>query len=154
MGHCSVGQSVPARDTARKISAKRPRVARAAKEALNLIDVYDLQKHYRLEQGYTYELNLHGEGERPAMSLWRERALSPGRRSLMPRQAAHDGERRCFSVAADWMTIYVVDELVVPPGNPVPVRALLARGYLPGAPERGLELDGSNRAAAPRVSDR
>ena len=26
------------------------------------IDIYHLQKHYRLEQGYTYELNLYGDG--------------------------------------------------------------------------------------------
>lgn len=51
-----------ARDTARRICQKRPRVVRAAKQALNLIDIYDLQKHYRLEQGFTYELNLHGDG--------------------------------------------------------------------------------------------
>jgi enoyl-CoA hydratase len=50
-------------DTARKITKKLPRVVRAAKAALNHIDVYDIQKHYRLEQGYTYELNLYGEGD-------------------------------------------------------------------------------------------
>jgi enoyl-CoA hydratase len=49
-------------ETAAKVCAKRPRVVRAAKEALNHIDIYHLQKHYRLEQGYTYELNLHGDG--------------------------------------------------------------------------------------------
>ena len=38
---------------------------RAAKEALNHIDIYHLQKHYRLEQGYTYELNLYGDGREP-----------------------------------------------------------------------------------------
>jgi enoyl-CoA hydratase len=52
-----------ARETAAKIAAKRPRVVRAAKAALNLIDIYDLQKHYRLEQGFTYELNLYGDGD-------------------------------------------------------------------------------------------
>jgi enoyl-CoA hydratase len=52
-----------ARDTALKITKKRPRVLRAAKEALNLIDIYQLQKHYRLEQGFTYELNLYGDGD-------------------------------------------------------------------------------------------
>lgn len=49
-------------DTAAGLAAKRPRVVRAAKAALNLIDIFDLQKHYRLEQGFTYELNLHGDG--------------------------------------------------------------------------------------------
>ena len=51
-----------AREVAAKVCAKRPRVLRAAKEALNHIDIYHLQKHYRLEQGYTYELNLYGDG--------------------------------------------------------------------------------------------
>lgn len=52
-----------ARETALKITKKQPRVIKAAKAALNLIDIYDIQKHYRLEQGYTYELNLYGEGD-------------------------------------------------------------------------------------------
>jgi enoyl-CoA hydratase len=51
-----------AKEVAAKVCAKRPRVLRAAKEALNHIDIYHLQKHYRLEQGYTYELNLYGDG--------------------------------------------------------------------------------------------
>jgi enoyl-CoA hydratase len=50
-------------ETAAKIARKRPRVVRAAKEALNNIDHFDLQRNYRLEQGYTYELNLTGDGE-------------------------------------------------------------------------------------------
>jgi enoyl-CoA hydratase len=48
-------------DTARKITKKQPRVVRAAKAALNAIDTYDLATNHRLEQGYTYELNLHGD---------------------------------------------------------------------------------------------
>ena len=52
-----------AHEAATKIAAKRPRVVRAAKAALNLIDTFDLQKHYRLEQGFTYELNLYGDGD-------------------------------------------------------------------------------------------
>jgi len=51
-----------AHEVAKKVCAKRPRVLRAAKEALNHIDIYHLQKHYRIEQGYTYELNLYGDG--------------------------------------------------------------------------------------------
>ncbi len=50
-------------ETAAKILTKLPRVVRAAKAALNQIDIYDLAKHYRLEQGYTYELNLYGDGD-------------------------------------------------------------------------------------------
>jgi enoyl-CoA hydratase len=52
-----------ARATAAKIVNKRPRVVRAAKAALNLIDPFDLQANYRLEQGFTYELNLYGDGD-------------------------------------------------------------------------------------------
>lgn len=51
-------------DTADKICGKLPRVVRAAKAALNQIDIYDLAKHYRLEQGFTYEMNLHGDGDK------------------------------------------------------------------------------------------
>lgn len=49
-------------ETARQIARKQQRVVRAAKVALNEIDIYELEKHYRLEQGHTYELNLHGDG--------------------------------------------------------------------------------------------
>jgi enoyl-CoA hydratase len=52
-----------ARETAAKIVKKRPRVVRAAKAALNLIDPFHLQYNYRLEQGFTYELNLYGDGD-------------------------------------------------------------------------------------------
>ncbi|MFC7339806.1 enoyl-CoA hydratase family protein [Saccharopolyspora griseoalba] len=45
---------------AREISDKDPRVIRAAKEALNGIDPVDVNKSYRFEQGFTYELNLAG----------------------------------------------------------------------------------------------
>ena len=33
---------------------------RAAKEALNLIDVQKVNSSYRMEQGFTFELNLAG----------------------------------------------------------------------------------------------
>jgi enoyl-CoA hydratase len=51
-----------AMETARKITKKQPRVVRAAKHALNAIDPFDLAENYRLEQGFTYELNLYGDG--------------------------------------------------------------------------------------------
>ena len=44
---------------ARDIAAKDTRVIRAAKEALNLIDVQP-PGSYRMEQGFTFELNLSG----------------------------------------------------------------------------------------------
>ncbi len=42
------------------IADKDTRVIRAAKEALNGIDPIDVNKSYRFEQGFTYELNLMG----------------------------------------------------------------------------------------------
>src|ERR1700739_5016858 len=45
---------------ARDIAAKDNRVLRGAKEALNLIDVQRVNSSYRMEQGFTFELNLAG----------------------------------------------------------------------------------------------
>jgi enoyl-CoA hydratase len=63
----SVSQVVPAdellgaaRELAGKIAAKSPTVIRAAKESLNGIDLWDVKKSYRFEQGFTFELNLSG----------------------------------------------------------------------------------------------
>lgn len=42
------------------IADKDPRVIRAAKAALNGIDPIDVNKSYRFEQGFTFELNLAG----------------------------------------------------------------------------------------------
>lgn len=42
------------------IAAKDGRVIRAAKEALNGIEPVDVNKSYRFEQGFTFELNLAG----------------------------------------------------------------------------------------------
>ena len=49
-----------AREVAAAIAAKSPAVIRAAKESLNGIDLWDVRKSYRYEQGYTFELNLTG----------------------------------------------------------------------------------------------
>ena len=43
-----------------EIAAKDTRVIRAAKEALNGIEPVDVNKSYRFEQGFTFELNLSG----------------------------------------------------------------------------------------------
>ena len=55
------------RDTAMRvaenIAAKRPNVIRAAKQSLNGIDPVDVNKSYRYEQGFTFELNLAGDGD-------------------------------------------------------------------------------------------
>ena len=45
---------------ARQIAAKSPAVIRAAKESLNGIDLWDVKRSYRYEQGFTFELNLSG----------------------------------------------------------------------------------------------
>jgi enoyl-CoA hydratase len=49
-----------AREIAGNIAAKSPTVIRAAKESLNGIDLWDVKKSYRFEQGFTFELNLSG----------------------------------------------------------------------------------------------
>ena len=49
---------------ARAIAEKSTRVIRAAKESLNGIDPVDVKRSYRFEQGFTFELNLAGEGDR------------------------------------------------------------------------------------------
>jgi enoyl-CoA hydratase len=51
-----------ARELAKRLTLKKPRVLRAAKHGLNDIDPFDLARNYRLEQGFTYELNLYGDG--------------------------------------------------------------------------------------------
>lgn len=63
----SVSQVVPrdellatARTIAESIAAKSPTVIRAAKESLNGIDLWDVKRSYRFEQGFTFELNLSG----------------------------------------------------------------------------------------------
>ena len=66
----SVHEVVPRSDlddaalrVARDIAVKDTRVIRAAKEALNLIDVQRVNSSYRMEQGFTFELNLAGVSE-------------------------------------------------------------------------------------------
>lgn len=45
---------------AQSIADKHPTVIRAAKESLNGIDLWDVKRSYRFEQGFTFELNLTG----------------------------------------------------------------------------------------------
>jgi enoyl-CoA hydratase len=47
-------------EVAANIAAKSPTVMRAAKESLNGIDLWDVKRSYRFEQGFTFELNLSG----------------------------------------------------------------------------------------------
>jgi enoyl-CoA hydratase len=67
VAHGSVLEVVPrerldeaALAVAGEIAAKDTRVIRAAKEAINGIDVVDVNRSYRFEQGFTMELNLAG----------------------------------------------------------------------------------------------
>jgi enoyl-CoA hydratase len=53
-----------ARAVAGEIAAKDPVVIRRAKESLNGIDPVDVKRSYRFEQGFTFELNLNGAGDR------------------------------------------------------------------------------------------
>ena len=48
---------------AAQIAAKDPLVIRRAKESLNGIDQWDVNRSYRYEQGFTFELNLAGAGD-------------------------------------------------------------------------------------------
>jgi enoyl-CoA hydratase len=59
-------------ELAASIASKSPAVIRAAKESLNGIDLWDVRRSYRFEQGFTFELNLSGvAGERRAAFLAR-----------------------------------------------------------------------------------
>ena len=49
---------------AKEIADKDPYVIRRAKESLNGIDPVDVRRSYRFEQGFTFELNLMGAGDR------------------------------------------------------------------------------------------
>ena len=49
---------------AEEIAAKDPAVIRLAKQSLNGIDPVDVKRSYRYEQGFTFELNLAGAGDR------------------------------------------------------------------------------------------
>jgi enoyl-CoA hydratase len=69
--HGSVLEVVPvtglrerALEIAGTIAAKDPYVIRRAKESLNGIDPVDPKRSYRFEQGFTFELNLAGAGDR------------------------------------------------------------------------------------------
>jgi enoyl-CoA hydratase len=53
-----------ARELAEEIAAKDPAVIRLAKRSLNGIDPVDVKRSYRYEQGFTFELNLAGAGDR------------------------------------------------------------------------------------------
>jgi len=51
-------------EVAGQIAEKDPTVMRMAKEALTDIDLWDVRKSYRIEQSYTFELNLLGVADK------------------------------------------------------------------------------------------
>ena len=53
-----------AQEIAATIASKPPVTIRAAKRSVNGIDVVNVAQSYRYEQGYTFELNLAGEGDK------------------------------------------------------------------------------------------
>ncbi len=61
-----------AESVAATIAAKPPGVIRAAKACLNGIDPVDVNRSYRFEQGFTFELNLAGHGDRARDAFVRE----------------------------------------------------------------------------------
>ncbi|GAA4952494.1 enoyl-CoA hydratase family protein [Actinoplanes utahensis] len=58
---------------AEQIAAKDPLVIRRAKESLNGIDPVDVKRSYRFEQGFTFELDLTGTGDRARQRFLEER---------------------------------------------------------------------------------
>ena len=66
-----------ARDLAATIAAKDPVVIRLAKQSLNGIDPVDVHRSYRYEQGFTYELNLLGAGDRARQAFVDGQASKP-----------------------------------------------------------------------------
>jgi enoyl-CoA hydratase len=57
---------------AAEVAAKDPAVIRMAKEAFNGIDLWDVRRSYRYEQGFTFELNLSGVSDRLRDSLGKD----------------------------------------------------------------------------------
>ncbi|MFO0689113.1 MAG: enoyl-CoA hydratase family protein [Myxococcota bacterium] len=53
-----------AREIAGNIAKKQKAVVKFAKAALNHIDQFEMHSNYRLEQGYTYQLNIMGDGDK------------------------------------------------------------------------------------------
>jgi enoyl-CoA hydratase len=59
-------------EVAASIAAKDPAVIRMAKEAFNGIDLQDVKRSYRYEQGFTFELNASGVADRVRGEFGRE----------------------------------------------------------------------------------
>jgi enoyl-CoA hydratase len=66
-------------EVAAKIADKDPYVIRRAKESLNGIDPVDVKRSYRFEQGFTFELNLAGAGDKHRDAFVAKKA-APGKK--------------------------------------------------------------------------
>ena len=53
-----------AREVAANLKKKPKAAVEFAKAALNHLDVYEMHTNYRMEQGYTYQLNIMGDGDK------------------------------------------------------------------------------------------
>ena len=70
-----------ARALAENIAAKSPRAIRLAKWALNGIELIDIKKSYRFEQGFTFELYTSPDSQEARSRLRREARREPSRTS-------------------------------------------------------------------------
>jgi enoyl-CoA hydratase len=68
-----------AREVAQQIAQKSPTVIRAAKQSLNGIDPVDVNRSYRYEQGFTFELNLGGVSDEARQAFLEKRAARFGK---------------------------------------------------------------------------
>ncbi len=65
-----------AHEVASDIAAKSPTIVRRAKECLNGIDPVDVNRSYRFEQGFTFELNLTGVADEARNAFVEKREAS------------------------------------------------------------------------------
>ena len=72
----------------------RPTVIRAAKESLNGIDLWDVKRCYRFEQGFTFELNLSGVADELRDAFVEKRDADTIERAEHDDRQAHDRGRR------------------------------------------------------------
>ena len=68
-----------AMEVAGEVAAKSPTVIRAAKESLNGIDLWDVKRSYRFEQGFTFELNLTGVADEHRDAFVEQRSTDTSR---------------------------------------------------------------------------
>ena len=83
-----------AMEVAGEIAAKCPTVIRAAKESLNGIDLWDVKRSYRFEQGFTFELNLSGVADEHRDAFVDKRDTDTDDRVTGTRQAHDRGRGR------------------------------------------------------------